>query len=531
MKRNSLYYEFWKQGSYVKTGFKTIGKVEITTGIDTVPTMQLTIPLGDMPEENLATYDIRVYIQIGGKTKYKFIGVVDNMSLNYADYTVTLHLSHRISRMREWLMPNNYTVTNSNVSYVVGKDGAALGYQDTVGEHQPYDMTVEIVVENDPTVEMTFSSGDKLSALSEVVKNTEKLHWRVDLSDNEGDRIIIGEFGTQADCTITPSPVWDDDCDAPSERYVTMLTEPVVDIDYTGHANRAVVFCGDLGEGVLHLTLKEIYEHPELWVDGFPIGYYDTAINLQPEPEYTDEGRKINNEKIYENNEVVAYANNTNREFYVTDSEQLNRDGGIIKHTTFNFSDLYPIPKLEETDDEGNKIEYAITDDDRVEMGKRAYLKAIRELKAQRPLSSYQFNCTALPVMKNGADNVVDGSKVNFAYIKQIDEDEEDCGTPTKRDVVKVNKNLYLTRRTIIFDSVLNEYTTVTLDEELRPRAINAVELALREAVEDASDGTTYESKYSGTVGLNTLKQSNYHGPSDMPGSQFYDSTTKLVGD
>lgn len=133
--------------------------------------------------------------------------------------------------------------------------------------------------------------------------------------------------------------------------------------------------------------------------------------------------------------------------------------------------------------------------------------------------------------MKNGADNVVDGSKVNFAYIKQIDEDEEDCGTPMKRDVVKVNKSLYLTRRTIIFDSVLNEYTTVTLDEELRPRAINAVELALREAVEDAGDGTAYESKYSGTVGLNTLKQSNYHGPSDMPGSQFYDSTTKLVGD
>ena len=340
--------------------------------------------------------------------------------------------------------------------------------------------------------------------MSELCNNTESLHWRVDLSDNEGDKIIIGNFGSTEQVFISPHPLYDDECTVEPEHYVTMLTEPTFNVDYTDHYNRAVVFCGDLGEGVLHLTLKEIYDRRDRWIDGFPIGYYDKEIDLQPEPEYDDNHKKINNEKIYKDNEIVAYANNVNTEFYVTDQQQLQEDGGIIKHTTFYFNNLYPIPKLEETDDQGNKHEYAITDDDRVEMGFRAYQKAVRELKAQRPDHAYQFNATAMP------EYAVEGVKVNFSFTKKVNIDEEDCGNPEKRTVVNINEWLYITRKVIIFDEVMNEYTTVTLDKELRPRAINAVEIELKEKVADETPSSEYSVKHTINVGVKDQNTSKY---------------------
>ena len=190
-KRNTIYYEFYKQGVYVSTGMRTFGSTEITTGIDTVPTMSITIPLQDLPEENLAVYDIRVYFQVGGRTKYKFIGVVDSMNVNYADYTVTINLSHRISRMREWLMPVNYTVKNTTISHIVGPEGVGLGRQDTAWISNNdgstiYDMSIEFEFQDDATVEMTFSAEDKLSALTELIQNTEEL------SDREMYNTFIG---------------------------------------------------------------------------------------------------------------------------------------------------------------------------------------------------------------------------------------------------------------------------------------------------------------------------------------------------
>ena len=91
-KRNSIYYEFWRNDvGLVKTGFRVIGSVQITTGIDTVPTMSLTLPLDELPEKsgamqlgglvgletNFANYTIRVYFYQKGVLKYKFSGIVD----------------------------------------------------------------------------------------------------------------------------------------------------------------------------------------------------------------------------------------------------------------------------------------------------------------------------------------------------------------------------------------------------------------------------------------------------------------------
>lgn len=514
-KRTSLYYEFWKDGSYIKTGFKTLSNISINTGIDTVPTMTLNVPITELPkkttnssaltglETNYSRYEIHVYIQTGGVTKYVFFGIVDKMELNFEHFSAEFQLSHRIARMREWIMPVNYTVKNTNFDYAIGAHGCQLGWSSTIADSQSYKMSVDIEVRtsNMPKLEMTFSSTNKLAALTEACEGTEKLHWRVDLTDKEQDHIIVSEFGDEKDVIVAQSPIPEDDCsDTDNSRYVTMLTEPVFTADYTNHYNRAVVFCGDIGYGILHLTLKAVHDNKSLWEDGFPLGMYEYELNVQGETEYaapdaSDEEecrvRKLNNERVYNNNEALVLANNDNREYYVTDTETLkNYDDGVIKQVVYNFSDLYPIPDLSDTDENCEEIQYMITDEDRLEITKRAYWRAIRNLKAQRPVHTWQFNCGALP------NRVADGDKITFMYTKKaypsfpetlegecVNYDEE-----RPSEVANITESLFVTKRTITFDSALNEYTTMTLDGELRPRAISAVEIELHRKVEEAAE-------------------------------------------
>lgn len=524
-KRTSLYYEFWKDGVYVKTGFKTLNEISITTGIDTVPTMSLSIPITELPgktvnesaltdlETNFARYEIHVYIQTGGATKYAFFGIVDKVEIHFERFAADFQLSHRIARMREWIMPVNYTVKNTDFDFAIGAEGCQLGSSSTVRDAQSYDMQVDIEVQvaEMPKLEMTFSSTNKLAALNEACNGTERLHWRVDLTDAEQDHIIVSEFGTEKDVIISQSPTPVDDCaNLNNERYVTMLTEPTYTADYANHYNRAVVFCGDVGYGVLHLTLKAVYDDPSLWKEGFPLGMYKYELNLQGETIYAPEEateeeeceiRKLNNERVYKNNEALVLANNDNREYYVTDEKTLKEyDDGVIKQVVYNFSDLYPIPDLSGIDENCEEIEYMITDEDRIEITKRAYWKAIRNLRAQRPVHTWQFNCGALP------NYVADGDKVTFMYTKKmypafpetIEGECIDYNDEQPEKVANITETLYVTKRTITFDSVLNEFTTLTLDEELRPRAINAVEIELHEKLEEIIVGKVQPSVYLG---------------------------------
>lgn len=512
----TIYYEFWQMMNgedniLVSTGTRTVGPNSITTGVDTIPTAELTVPLEDLPTNfvdknrapNLALYKVKIFYQVGGIAKYVFVGTVDTLSVDYASATATMNLSHNVARMREWVMPSGYTVKATSLEHVLGPSGADLGYSSTMGtDTQTYDERITFDYRDgtgNTPMEMSFSSTDKLSALNEALNNTEDVHFVVDLTMPEGDKILIGKFGDSTDILVSPTAYYQDECDGRGmSKYMTMLTEPVYNVDYTNHFNRAVVFCGDVAESVMHLTLKEVYEDPSIQDPNFPVGMYDLEMNLQPEAEWKQDSSsektynttKINNEKIYNAYDVVAYANNTNREYYVTDKQQLEEDL-VIKHTVFNFSDLYPIPDLEESEDdpetgETTTIEYAITDEDRKEITKRAYWRAIRKLKAQRPEHIWQFNSTPLPY------NFQDGQKINFFYTKKIQSDAKECvGEREEKTIATVQDELFVTKRTITFDDELNEINTITLDRELRYRDISAVELQLRQLAQEGSSDTT----------------------------------------
>lgn len=172
--------------------------------------------------------------------------------------------------------------------------------------------------------------------------------------------------------------------------------------------------------------------------------------------------KKINNERTYSDYDIIQYTANTNREYYVTDSVQLDKDGGVVKQEVHQYSDLYPIPS-------SNKI---ITTDDIIEMEKRAYRRAVRMLKAQRPEEVFQFDTTALPA------DLIEGDKIRFIFTKTLTEVDE-CGNKKETDIISVDDYYYVTKLVRKFDDALNETDSITLDKELRVNDFSEPELEL----------------------------------------------------
>lgn len=543
--RQTVFYEFRSIDDpdiIVSTGTRLLGTTTINTGIDTIPTMSMTIPLEDLPpdeldrlekglyiEPRLQRYNVIVYFQTQGVLKFRFNGTIDKLTVDYTNHSVSLSLSHRVARMREWAMPINFSVKGKAIGDAIGPRGAALGYPNPPSNNpdgspnfsmQTYNQQVffNFLTEKDilTPLTMTFGANNKLAALSEALNNTEKLHFAVDLSSSV-DSIRIGSFEDQ-DCSpavVSPYVFEQEECegyDEDKDVFVTMLTEPKFNVDYTNHFNRAVVFCGDIQDGVNHLTLEALNGTEP--IAGFPVGMYEYELNVQPDTQWDSNGKKINNEKIYKNYDILAYSKNGNREFYVEDREQLKRDNNIILSTTYNFNDLYPIPNLkEDIDNDGEVEETVLTDGDREQIIAQVYQRAVRKLKAQRPQRAYQMNTTAMPRW------MWDGAKVRLMYSKSVNiPAEEDCDAPEKRKIMNIDECLYLTKRTITFDDALNEVDTITLDAELRTKDISATEIELREAAIEQGTGSVAETPHA-NLGKSTTKDT-YYKPF-LPGVPF----------
>lgn len=552
---------------------RLLGSITITQGLDIVPTVSMKIPIDSLPMENglivknYSNYRVLIQITEDNKPKYGFACIVDSISLDYAEMTAELNLSHRMAEMRDWLMPANLSIKNMLLGYCV-ENVCRLGFPDDYVKDdqvlidinylsQPsttvphtrntptnhvqqnvsgtdtsnliyVDTEIPVVIDMDEEsynkrLEMTFASNNKLAALSEIVSNTDNVHFVGTISSHEmyypptsgtfGDGVKISTFNEPVDNSIiiaqSPDSVTENECDNNNSdlHIIPLLSDPTISTDYTNHFNRAVVFCGDVGDGVMHLTLKEVYNDINIQnamgvgSDGkplFPVGMYKRNVNLAPEAEYDENGTKINNEKIYQDYEMPEVANNDNREYYVTDREQLAKDNGLVKHTVYNFSDLYPIPDLEKSvrDSQGNttKIEMEITNDDRIEITKRAYWRAVRYLKSQRPTPVYTFNSGSLP----NIDLI--GKKVRFRYAAQVtypddtemQSHEAECHDTKSQMIDFIDEEYYITNRIVTFDNDLNEYSTVTLDKELRPNPVEEIAIELHEkASGDDTEGNT----------------------------------------
>lgn len=276
----TAWYDFVDQNNAViHRGNKILDKLSITNEIDTVPTMSLTIPLSEMPtSENWNTIQVKVFLG----EKYVFWGLIDSFEIDYAAYSVTLDLSHIVAEHRNHFMPVNLIVKNMPFKNL-------YNHMDFNVPGWVYEFSEKAA---STRIEYTFSSESKLAAMQEAIEQTEDIHWRVPLTE---ERVVqFGEFGDIVDVVMSQARNFPDEC-ADLSKYPTMLTEPKLSMDFTDHVNRIVVLCGDIDKDVEHLTLKYIYEHPELQTAGFPVGMYENNINQQPETEWEEDLTSGNN--------------------------------------------------------------------------------------------------------------------------------------------------------------------------------------------------------------------------------------------
>ena len=262
--------------------------------------MKLTIPLAEMPRNRASWNTMQIKVYLGDK--YVFWGIIDGFEIDYAHYSVSLDLSHIVAEHRTQFMPVNLIVKNMPLKNL-------YNHMDFAMDGWMYEFSDKAA---NSRIEYTFSAENKLAAISECVEQTEDIHWRVKLTEEKV--VQFGEFGMIKPVVLSQARSFPDECTNTQDEsyYPVMLTEPTLKMDFTDHVNRIVVLCGDIDKDVEHLTLKHVYEHPEWWTDGFPVGMYEKNINQQDETQYEADSSSSSEDLGGSNNASISASIDTN---------------------------------------------------------------------------------------------------------------------------------------------------------------------------------------------------------------------------
>lgn len=278
------------------------------------------------------------------------------------------------------------------------------------------------------TIDYVYSRQNKLDALNQTMELTENLFWRVKFYESR--EMDISEFGEQKQYTISTKPG--------GRNNLRIVTEPDIEYDFENVINVATVYSEKSDTGMSSMTLREIYDDPELQEDGFPV------VILR---------NNVNNERDYRNyiEQAPKIAPNNWLEYAVIDEESVALEAGTIIEGTYAFDDLAPF-----TPDEKDGKTAEITDEDRIEAAKTAYAATIRKLKQARRRLKINVEIEHIPVDLNVGD------KVRFIYDNLILKLE--C-TPYQKYILGLDDWYYITA--VEYDSQNGGVDTVTLEKEL----------------------------------------------------------------
>lgn len=227
----------------------------------------------------------------------------------------------------------------------------------------------------DTVIDYVYSRQNKLEALTKTMELTEDLFWRVKFYPKK--EIDISEFGEKKNYIFSKKPS--------GRTNIQILKDPVITHEFEHVINVATVYAEKSDSGMSSMTLREIYESPELQEPGFPVVILRAGVNN--ERDY----------RMYE--QYPKLAPNNELEYAVIDEESVALEGGKILEGTFAFNDLAPFNTV---DDNGETRE--ITDEDRIKAAKTAYHAAIRKLKESRRRYTVSFKVRDFPVDLNVGD-------------------------------------------------------------------------------------------------------------------------------
>ena len=227
---------------------------------------------------------------------------------------------------------------------------------------------------DDVVVTYLFSNQDKLQALTDICKQTEDVFWRISLTEER--TIEIGRFGDYKELSITKNNIIDG-----TLNYVE---------DFQDICNYAIYFTDKSDSGTTALTLRDVYNHPELQNENFPV---------------IQTGEEINTERRYDYLDLIPFGANNKGDYAVLDKEGIALEAGNIFEKAFTSNDIQTVAK------DTNK---ELTDEDRLIASRQLYTQSIRKLIHSRRKVGITVSIDDLEPNTNVGD------KVRFMLMSEI---------------------------------------------------------------------------------------------------------------
>lgn len=283
----------------------------------------------------------------------------------------------------------------------------------------------------DFVIDYVYSRQNKLEALTKTMELTPDLFWRVRFVN---ERVIdVSPFGDRKNYTLSLKPS--------GMNNIRLVSEPKITHEFDNVINLATVYSEKSDSGMSSLTLREVYENPDLQEEGFPV------IILRA---------NVNNERDYRmySTQFPKLAPNNELEYAVVDEESVALEGGTVIEGTFAFNDISPFtPEVDEETQE-------VSDEDRVKAAKTAYHAAIKELKYARRLYSITFMTEELPA------EIAPGDRVRLLYDNSLIILEE-CSAYQKK-ILSYDDWFVVSKIAYRIDDTGAETDTLTLEKEIR---------------------------------------------------------------
>lgn len=279
-------------------------------------------------------------------------------------------------------------------------------------------------------IDYVYSRQNKLDALTKTCELTDDLYWRVRFVDKK--EVQISPFGDVKPYVISV------DNGLPN---IPIISEPTIEIGLDNIVNLATVYSDKSNSGMSSLTLREVYERPELQKDGFPV------VILRA---------NVNNERDYTkfSTQFPVLAPNNELEYAVVSEDCIRIENGRLIEGTFAFNDLNPFSV-----DNVDGTTKVITDEDRIKTALTTYERSIKILKNSVRRIKINVTVGELPLDVNVGD------RIHFRYLNIIKELEK-CGSFYKK-LVNLNDLYYITRINTTFNENETETNELVLEKYL----------------------------------------------------------------
>lgn len=226
---------------------------------------------------------------------------------------------------------------------------------------------------DDVVITYLFSNQNKLQALTDICRQTEGVFWRISLTEER--TIEIGRFGEYKQLMINEYNLMGD-----SLRTVK---------DFTTIINYGIYFTDKSDSGTTTLTLRDVYNRPELQNPKFPVILT---------------GQEVNTERNYNYIDLIPFGSNNNWDYAVLDTEGLALEAGEVFEGAFTSNDVQTVANT-------NK---ELTNEDRLIASRQLYTQAVRKLIHSRRKVGYPLQIAELPANYNVGD------KVRLSFVDEL---------------------------------------------------------------------------------------------------------------